>query len=317
MKINVFRMTILVYALLVTQAWCFSPPEGKITVRVLDEMGDLLAGMPTRVTFEIPHPRKRGIGFKKAKGFTDGRGRFSAQSNTLDSLSYSAEKIGYYKSWGEFNFAKSKSGKWQPWNPTVELVMRKIENPVPMYARKIGIDIPIVGKEVGFDLMAADWIEPYGKGRYPDFVFKIESMVKGWLEFEGTLTLTFSNKLDGIKLVKEDRYYGSEFKLPRFAPAEGYKMKWVKHNKSLPKQPYEEDYAKDNNYIFRARSEVGDGNLIRAVFGKIQGDIRFDPRSARIHFTYYLNPDYTRNLEYDPKRNLFINLRDAERVGLY
>jgi hypothetical protein len=56
-----------------------------------------------------------------------------------------------------------------------------------------------------------------------------------------------------------------------------------------------------------------------AMYGKIQGDINISAirnNTLSIGFTYYLNPDHTRNLEFDPKRNLFQGLEGAERVGL-
>ena len=69
------------------------------------------------------------------------------------------------------------------------------------------------------------------------------------------------------------------------------------------------------NYIFRVRSEsIGDKPLM-AMHGKIYGDIEFDPKgkaTASILFDYYLNPDYTNNLEYDPKQNLFKNIQSYE-----
>jgi len=52
------------------------------------------------------------------------------------------------------------------------------------------------------------------------------------------------------------------------------------------------------------------------MYGKIKGKIEFEPRrskTAKIYLYYYLNPDYTRNLEFDPKRNLSIVSGD-ERV---
>jgi hypothetical protein len=58
------------------------------------------------------------------------------------------------------------------------------------------------------------------------------------------------------------------------------------------------------------------------MYGKILGDIQFYPinsNSAKIIFKYYLTPDYTQNIEYDPLQNLFLNLRDRrslEWVGL-
>ena len=53
------------------------------------------------------------------------------------------------------------------------------------------------------------------------------------------------------------------------------------------------------------------------MYGKIRNDIEFAPRSkiVKIKMHYYLNPDYTRNLEFDPKRNLFTNLPKFEKVG--
>jgi hypothetical protein len=47
----------------------------------------------------------------------------------------------------------------------------------------------------------------------------------------------------------------------------------------------------------------------RAHYGKIYGDF--------MNFTYYLNPTPNdRNVEFDPKRNLFTNLKDDERVTM-
>ena len=74
--------------------------------------------------------------------------------------------------------------------------------------------------------------------------------------------------------------------------------------------------------FFRVRSEIMDNKLLRAMYGKIQGDVKFYPlnaNSAKIVFKFFLNPDYSQNLEYDPDQNLFLNLRDKrslEWVGL-
>jgi hypothetical protein len=51
-----------------------------------------------------------------------------------------------------------------------------------------------------------------------------------------------------------------------------------------------------------------EGKVVSALYGKIHGDFRWfigarAPKSG-LAFTYYLNPDGTRNIEYDPKRNL-------------
>ncbi|MDX1764111.1 MAG: hypothetical protein R3231_07310 [bacterium] len=240
----------------------------------------------------------------------------------MNLVGFHATKEGYYRSYHDYKFKEKKLGRWQPWNPTIEVVLRKVENPVPMYARNTrwsGMEIPVVGEPVGFDLTAYDWVAPYGKGGHADFIFKLEKRFVSRKDFDSKLTLTFSNPLDGIQVYKDDRKLGSDFKLPRFAPETGYLNEYTRSKKRVPGSYFEEDFEEDNNYFFRIRSEEKDGKLVRAMYGKIQGEIVFEPMgrdTAGIHFKYYHNPDYTRNMEYDPKQNLFKDLPSRERVGL-
>jgi hypothetical protein len=49
------------------------------------------------------------------------------------------------------------------------------------------------------------------------------------------------------------------------------------------------------------------GKIISANYGKIYGDF--------MNFSYYLNPTPNdRNVEFDPKRNLFTKLKTEEQV---
>jgi len=293
-------------------------PDAKITVSVVGEDGKTIEGAEVGIGFE------RNIGFgtdsTPQKGITSSNGIFTASYSTSGYVTYGAVKEGYYRSIGVFRFFEQKMGRWEPWNPTINVVLRKREKPVPMYARDTQmsrLEIPVSGKAVGFDLTEYDWVAPYGKGKYADFFFKLDRKFNKDDDFESILTITFSNKYDGIQLVKENRRYGSEFKLPRLAPRTGYKQKLTRLRKGEPNKPIGSDFAEDNNYIFRVRSEEKDGKLLRAMYGKIQGDIQVEPRgrkTATILFTYYLNPDYSQNLEYGG--NLFTNLSDTEQVGL-
>jgi len=293
-------------------------PDAKITVLVVDESGSPMPGIEVAIGFD-------GQGKVKAyKGFTDAAGTFSAANETAGGVSCAATKNGFYESRGRYDFSASQiqNNTWLPWNPEVRLILRKIGKPVPMYARdtkESRLDIPAVGKEIGFDLIEYNWLPPYGSGKHADFVFRLDKRFKNEKDFDSTLTITFSNPYDGIIFVKEERRHGSLFKLPRFAPESGYLSKLVKAMKRLPDGPLVDDSQEGGNYIFRVRSEVKDKKLVRAMYGKIQGDIVFDPRfqvGASLGFIYYLNPDYTRNLEYDPSANLFQNLKSFERVGL-
>jgi len=301
-------------------SWGIGLPEGKITLIVINEDGSPVEGADLGIGFE----RNTGAGTKKVPvgGQTDKEGKFTGYARTINYASYIVRKEGYYQSFGEYRFTKHEAGKWLPWNPEIKVVMRKIENPVPMYARNTGhvipdIEIPAINKEIGFDLMECDWVAPYGTGKHADFIFKLEKRFKSRDDFDSTLTVTFANRFDGLQVVKENLKGGSMFKLPRYAPEDGYQKKVTHRKVGKGLGAPIDDYGDNTNYIFRVRSEEKDGKLYRAMYGKINGEIRFDPmnsKTAYIIFKYFLNPDYTRNLEYDGK-NLFKDLKSFEQVG--
>ena len=81
---------------------------------------------------------------------------------------------GYYPTYSEkFTFTGTEKDRWQPWNPTVKLVLKRVVNPVPLYAKHFFLlhseTIP-KGKPISFDLMKADWVTPFGKGATADFI---------------------------------------------------------------------------------------------------------------------------------------------------
>ena len=220
------------------------------------------------------------------------------------------KKEGYYDSRPQYIKDKDVGdGRWVKDSAPMVVLLRKKLNPIPMYARHTllsRIDIPVVDKEVGFDLIKFDWVSPYGKGIIADFIFKLERDYKAYNNFTSTLTVTFSNKFDGMQVHEENREHGSLLRLPRFAPESGYLPKFQFTKGWDPLKGNQEWNKKENNYFFRVRSEEKNGKFVQAMYGKIHGDIRLDPRGsekAAIVFKYYLNPDYTRNMEFG--RNLF------------
>lgn len=293
----------------------------KFTIVVVDDEGKPVESANVGVGFERNFQPKDAIG-KQAK--TDSIGTASFSESTSGYITYGAKKEGYYNSHFNFTFSKAGTFRWEPWNPELKVVLRKIENPVPMYARntmRSKLEIPVVNQDAGFDLVAYDWVVPYGMGTHADFIFNLQRLpVVSRKNYDATLTITFPNKGDGIQPVHEKLQYGSQFKLPRFAPENGYESKLVLHRWYTPEGPDNRNFnfeAEDLNYVFRIRTIEKNGKIERAMYGKTRGHISFtamESKTAKIYFTYYLNPDYTRNLEFDPKRNLFGTLPDLERV---
>ncbi len=69
-------------------------------------------------------------------------------------------------------------------------------------------------------------------------------------------------------------------------------------------------------FFFRVRTVLDGKGIIRsAMYGKIHGNINFDvidAKTAVVLFSYFLNPDGTRNVEFDIHQNLFQNLERTE-----
>jgi len=288
--------------------------QAKITVRVIDE-----AGKPVENV-------KVGIGFGKgdADGLTNSEGRFSGAANCNGHIGFNAVKPGYYMSIGtyEFNYGKKSLTRWEPWNPEVTIVLRRVENPVPMYARdtkESTLIIPVTGKDVGFDLIMYDWVKPYGHGKVADILCNLNVRRSDRDDFEYNMKISFPGQFNGIQSFEEDLLHGSEFKLPRFAPVDGYKKEVKAFIDRKPVGASKSSFNQNVHHVFRIRSEVEKGKLKKAVYGKIIGDIHIGTKkegTAYLYFKYYLNTDYTRNLEFDPTRNLFLNLPEREQVRI-
>ncbi len=234
----------------------------------------------------------------------------------------------YYDQGVRIRMTNAVGGRWEPWGQTNVLVVRRIVNPIPMYARAFGgseLMVPENGKPVGFDLMKGDWVAPYGKGEVPDFVFTVRWKSYGrnesrHLRYEAQMELTFGSQGDGLFEVHVPYHApprGSVYRMPRMAPEDGYAPKYARaqfrsDNARSPELP------QDMNYFFRIRTRRNaDGEITTALYGKIHGCIQFGvvDAGACIEMGYYLNPTPNdRNTEFDPKRNLF-KLESFQRIN--
>lgn len=278
----------------------------KVTIKVVDEEQKPVPDAEISICFHGGCLKKDII-----KGETDNEGIYSVSGFSYDGVTGgSVHKNGYYYTTFHKDFVNWTLGIWQPWNKEIKVVLRPKIKPVPMYVRKKTVKIPVVGKEVGFDLIKFDWLAPHGLGTVADFVFLLDSKYKSYDERDSKLTITFSNKFDGIQPfeldIGGDFTVGSRFRTPRYAPESGYLDKLVTKysSKSLPVYRTTDPY-----YFLRVRSEVDDeGNLKRAMYGKLKGDLEAESTKdglAQITFHFWLNPDYSTNMEFDIDRNLF------------
>ena len=317
MLIKLWRALLIVSLLAVSVKPSYAFRLAKVSIKVVDETGKAIDAARTELCLKGGCLTKDAI-----RGISNSDGIFVASGNSPDGvIGGSVEKEGYYNSTFHNDFVRSSLGMWQPWNKELKVVLRQKLEPIPMYARHRWVKVPVVGKRVAFDLMKFDWVSPYGLGIVEDFIIEVDSKYLSYDDRTSTTTLSFSNKLDGIQEFKVDTGgdfgVGSAFRTPRYAPEAGYKNKITARLDT--KSPGFSYQTRDIYYFFRVRSESNaKGVLRRALYGKIKGDFRARPTKdglAEIELFYWLNPSFTRNMEFDPKANLFSPLPWNEQVA--
>jgi hypothetical protein len=301
----------------------------KVTFRVLDESGGRIAGATINVGVDsLLHVD----GYNNYRGETDSEGLFVVESRGRGCTEIVVSKDGYYASRPEVGWdgglnpggaEMQKNGGFKPWNPIVDVILKKVGNPIPMMVRLESLHFaPKLGEEIGFDLLLGDWVEPNGKGKISDLFVRFESLFVNEEDFKASMAMRFSNPNDGFlplnKLIGEE----SSLKYPRIAPEEGYLVKNIflaAHSNEAVKE------REPVGYIFRIRSKVEPGTqaVVSAFYGKVVSLGRYTARSAPIkivpylwknrmidstpafQFNYYVNPTSNdRNLECDQHTNL-------------
>jgi hypothetical protein len=267
----------------------FGPHTWSATVKVIGEDGRAVPGASVDLSYDVPTPDESDKPqFGEVKASTDSNGTFIAtHTDSSLNLGIIAEKPGYYATHTGWQFYFDDKRR----HPSFTLMLKKIGNPVPMYAKSVNLGMPVFNKPVGFDLEAGDWVAPYGKGVTADFLF-----IENHLETKSgyTFTVNFPNNGDGIQefnvpaLLRNATMGQSDLRSSQEAPADGYQPQ------------YEQTQGPDlnRNYYFWVRTILDSkGNILSTHYGKVYGDF--------MQFRYYLNPTPNdRNVEFDPKHNL-------------
>jgi hypothetical protein len=297
-------------------------PEQKFSIAVADETGHPLKGIECKAWFKKPGD---GGSIKDYHiiGNTDASGKVELSGETIWApTSVEARKDGYYLSTAGNHWTIKKNGnRWEPWPVKVNLVMKKIRNPKPMYAVKPRDHLtfwhpdPENLKPSGFDLMKMDWTAPHGKGEIADLLveglrdnpedrgFVQKGKLRVFHQVKGILKIAFPNPGDGVLRLNDPG--GSILWGPSTAPTEGYVNYWEVANHG------ESSFDDTVCHVFRIRSVLDEnGEVVGGLYGKIEGqpEARFGIKPF-FRMTYYLNATLNElNLEWDKKTNLFSGL---------
>ncbi|HRT22315.1 MAG TPA: Ig-like domain-containing protein [Candidatus Hydrogenedentes bacterium] len=273
--------------------------KAKVTLRVVDSRGNPVPDADVKVAFFHRGPYS-------VDGKTDENGFFTAKHMSESDVHFHASKEGYYRTYRNYWFYRegkpcAKDGRWIPWNPTLEVVMKEKRNPIMMKERSIALKMPESSGRFGFDFMEGDWVKPHGNGVVADVWIESVSNPKTTdreATWEHRLTFDFQNEDDGLAVYVEDSF--SQMRTPYEAPDKGYaqRMSFVRTGKGDTVQL--DNRLKDNEgVIFRVRTRKQDGQLQGGFYGVTVGKFQFPAGPyVRANFQYLINlNEGDRNIE--------------------
>ena len=283
-----------------------------VKLTAVEESGNPISGADATITFM----GYNGQTTSRSKGKTDASGKFEASGNPELRMYAMLENKGYYSINSDRLSRKE--------DHDVMYIMRKIENPIPLYAKKVTLGLPLNRDWIGFDFAVGDWVAPHGNGKVNDAFFRCDTEKTGERRGRGKIDIKFPDN-GGVKLIDKLFLQYCDLKMPHKAPAGDYKALMTRQSDSH----HDNNFNEKVGYFFRSRVKMVNGKIISCHYGKILGNIRFDPREsgwhvshknkpksfAEVSFTYYFNPTPNdHNLEFDVKRNLFQGLDTTEQV---
>ena len=287
--------------------------KGKITLKVVDSNGSIVPDAKVHTWFWT------GSNTPQTDGYTDDKGLIELEGKTMGYFYFTVDKEGYYQTYWRYWFVRMfndcvEDGRWLPWNPVLEVVLKEIRNPIQLAKKTFGSYIPKDVGVIGFDCFENDWVAPHGAGKIADLLFSFTT-TGGW---EGRRSRHYTNELvistgsvDGIFVEAYDMW--SLLKSSHEAPESGYQQH-VRLSKTVT-TPYaygdkiDDVFINGRHIVFRSRVKMDDnGIVVSANYGKIYPDFSYgdappEKGEAGVRFTYYFNPTPNdRNIESDGLR---------------
>lgn len=288
--------------------------KARITLHVVDSKGHDVSGAEVMGSFAgTKNPAEL------YKVLTDDSGRVTlgaVHAGYMVNLTISKEN--YYVTRSEHHFDLRgfdcvNDGRWIPWNPTLEVVLKEKRRPIPMYTKLVEVILPEQNKPIGYDMNVGDLVEPYGAGRYGDIMltYFFNYPKDGTSESISRLTIDVSHPIDGLLLRSKDAW--SDFKALHEAPENGYStnLLLITHYKDH-KLVEKKEVSQSEYLIVKSRVKTdNEGRVVTANYSKIYGALIYggtekNLKGGMVRLCYYFNPTPNdRNLEFDGKNNLF------------
>ena len=288
--------------------------KAKLTFRVADSQGHPVANANVNVFFHF----LGGAKSYSSEYVTDTNGICVVEGVCSQRVNSLFTKDGCYQTEYEHKYLTSyptldnvKDGKWQPWNPTIEITLKEKRNPISMYAKTANVSLPKRGEAFGFDMKKGELVKPHGNGEQADLLFMCNIEERGHiLDFKKELFVSAVQPEEGVIV---NAMEGSQFRTIYEAQENGYSP-WFYQVTDRTRSSILQTIEWNGTEYLTFRSRIvrdHEGKIISSHYGKIvsmrtYGADEKNPNGARVSFTYYFNPTPNdRNIEYDPNENLF------------
>lgn len=295
--------------------------ELALTLRVKDSVGHIVTNAKVWVSIQ-----RYGEKTVPITGTTNTNGLFAVKRQSTDSrILFIVDKEGYYRTEREFWFKEvarvdvdgSLEKRWMPWNPTIDVVLKEKNKPIPLYVWQSKIVRFPKGEEAGFDCKKGDLLAPYGKGEQADFTFFYTSAFnpeKTTAFSSGGLTNCMVVKAgeDGGFIVKPKDVFSELWSIYQ-APESGYQPKLIYEVERANGKMVKDRRLSGGDYlIFKSRVKKNEkGEIISTNYGKIytfgygEGGERTPSEMGSVMVDCYFNPmPNDRNIEADPRTDL-------------
>lgn len=296
----------------------------KATFVVRDDMGQAVTNAAINGGFgDVSQSGARD----RFKGFTDTNGMFVATGNAVLDVGARFRKDSYYQAITSVPLDIRRRESGGRWDIEIPVLLKRVSNPIPMYVKRV--DNPYVsafesvgkyclGRTSSYDIVKGAFLPPYGNGVVADIEFKWTMKIYSKdgdglaVDYDTRCEICMTNVADGISRGEPDGVVGGEgssYISAYEAPADVY-TNVITFYRNVRGAVAESNDDQHYLYYFRIRTQTNElGQLTNALYGKIYGQINGN-------FTYYLNPTPNdRNMEFDPKRNLFTHLKPLELVN--
>lgn len=273
--------------------------RGKVTLHVVDSIGNPVSDAQVIAWFWTGDEKNR-----KVDALTDKNGFVELEENNMSYMGFTINKPSFYDTvWDYWFYVRGydcvEDGRWIPWNPVLEVVLKEKRRPVSMLEHVVRIDFPI-RESVGFDFIAGDVVSPFGKGVTADLIFRFDHSVQKSPYCYSNAMVICANDGGGILYMQKDSFSTMPFVFE--APSEGYVPSIVLgYMRTDDKVLLDKKLESEQYWIVKSKSHANSERFSVVKSFRFGGSDK-GPHFGWLEIIYCSNPTLDdRNLEAQPK----------------